>query len=443
MGNDFIKAYEKLRPVLRDLYLYGCFGRGDFPQRQISARKYDNEKRKIVHFLPQPHVRQERAGRKVYVRLLGDMFHVKGNYLKDSYAIKKIANADAALYIKLFCLLADGQGKSLEQLVEGLEQLEEQRAQREPDSAAQEVPLPLFVYRKLNRLCSAGLVATLLRDGARLYALPADPFADFSAEELAALAGAVQFFAGVEPLAVPGWGLLAMLRLYAAGRGWTLPAEDCFLLRGAHFEQILDDEVLADLLAALRRPAVIRFEYCRFHRIWDGEPAEWRTVPELVPLRILSDDRYGRRSLLAAPLADLTRLQVFRLDRMRQVKLCQPAPQLVAADWQQRLQYSWGSSLGQGEPVLVELLFHVDAANQGRVLGRLAREGKWGTVAPLGEGVYRYTILVNDPRERKPWIRTFAGCVEVAASDRHSLKAELAAEWKELREYYGNLHGVS
>src|SRR5574344_867135 len=53
MGNDFIKAYEKLRPVLRDLYLYGCFGRGDFPQRQISARKYDNEKRKIVHFLPQ------------------------------------------------------------------------------------------------------------------------------------------------------------------------------------------------------------------------------------------------------------------------------------------------------------------------------------------------------------------------------------------------------
>ena len=37
MGNDFIKAYEKLRPVLRDLYLYGCFGRGDFPQRQRQA----------------------------------------------------------------------------------------------------------------------------------------------------------------------------------------------------------------------------------------------------------------------------------------------------------------------------------------------------------------------------------------------------------------------
>ena len=50
---------------------------------------------------------------------------------------------DAALFSNLLlCLLADGQGKSLEQLVEGLEQLEEQRAQRDPDSAAQEVPLP-------------------------------------------------------------------------------------------------------------------------------------------------------------------------------------------------------------------------------------------------------------------------------------------------------------
>ena len=105
-NKDFIRDYEKIRSVLRDLFVYGCFHRSDFEKRNISVRKYDNEKRKITTFLKSKYIIEETENRKKYVRFRSNMFHVTQNYLVDSYAIKSFTNLNVELYIKIMQTLS-------------------------------------------------------------------------------------------------------------------------------------------------------------------------------------------------------------------------------------------------------------------------------------------------------------------------------------------------
>ena len=48
-----IRDYENIRSILRDVYIYGCFSKDDYVEKQgISGRKYDKEQQRISAYLP-------------------------------------------------------------------------------------------------------------------------------------------------------------------------------------------------------------------------------------------------------------------------------------------------------------------------------------------------------------------------------------------------------
>ena len=49
-SNLLIRDYENIRPVLRDIYIFGCFSRDDFIRKGMSGRKYDNEHHYLTKF---------------------------------------------------------------------------------------------------------------------------------------------------------------------------------------------------------------------------------------------------------------------------------------------------------------------------------------------------------------------------------------------------------
>lgn len=62
-SNLLIREYETIRPLLRDVYIYGCFTRESFIKKGISGRKYDNEQRRIHAYLPSEFIKKKRMGK--------------------------------------------------------------------------------------------------------------------------------------------------------------------------------------------------------------------------------------------------------------------------------------------------------------------------------------------------------------------------------------------
>lgn len=61
-----IRNYDNIRHILREIYLYGCFTKGVFIQKGMSARKYDMEKKGLFAYLPADLVKERCQGKKLY-----------------------------------------------------------------------------------------------------------------------------------------------------------------------------------------------------------------------------------------------------------------------------------------------------------------------------------------------------------------------------------------
>lgn len=71
MFSDFIKHYNIIRSVLRDVFLYGCFSReGLEDKRNISSRKISYEIRRIQQYIEEEYIRADRDGRYILYKLL-------------------------------------------------------------------------------------------------------------------------------------------------------------------------------------------------------------------------------------------------------------------------------------------------------------------------------------------------------------------------------------
>lgn len=93
-SNLMIRDYDNIRPMLRDIYIFGCFSRDDFIQKGMSGRKYDNEQRRISAYLPEKFIQKRRVNKKVYLYCSYDMGDSAENYLEDTYRNKSFTVLD-------------------------------------------------------------------------------------------------------------------------------------------------------------------------------------------------------------------------------------------------------------------------------------------------------------------------------------------------------------
>lgn len=426
---DFIRDYEKIRSVLRDIFVYGCFNRQDFKKRNISLRKYDNEKRKITTFLKSQYILEETENRRKYVRLHSNMFHVTENYLIDSYAIKSFTNLNVELYIKIMQVLALKPKLAKNQIMNELYLLPAEYKRLYDQNT---------VARKLEKLCKFGLLNSAREGNADIFFIADDPFESLSINEIFELYRAVQYYANVLYPSTLGYHMQIVLRQYAESeRNVKIEDDDLFMFKHNHFEQVLDEEVMWELLQAMDNKQIVAFKYQPFGK-------DWRLNDDIIPVKIIVDEYYGRRWLFGIKNSDLMP-KIFRLDRIQEVRLAlknhDRDDSVLQAIYDESMKYSWCacSKNPDKDLTLVELIFHLNDKNMSIILGRIYREKKWGTIEKIDEYKYRYRIEVTDPVEMKPWIRSFGGSVEVVGNSKHTLKEDLEAEWGECKKYYDSV----
>lgn len=282
--NDFIKNYEKIRPVLRDIFLYGCFYRRDFQdKRGISAPKVDNEKRKFIAFLDSRFVSDKNGKslkRRKFLQLLYNMFYVQDNYLKTTYFIKKISTDKAKRIIAILLMLSKCKKATTTEIRDNYRDVYAAFYESDGTDPDQKVS------RCLKELTDNGYLTAVTNKNALNYALSQDIFQNFTETDFEEISLLIQFFSGISPISVPGYSLQNIIRLYRQQKQQTAPTSQAFFLfKGSQIKQILEEEAASKLLANIAKQEIITFEY---HKPYQN----WKEYKPVRPIKLLLDIFY-------------------------------------------------------------------------------------------------------------------------------------------------------
>ena len=185
-----------------------------------------------------------------------------------------------------------------------------------------------------------------------------------------------------------------------------------FRLKHDFLVHTLEDEILLELLRAMREHKEIRLE--------NKSAKTGRTeLTEGIPLKILVSTQTGRRYVVVYQTRT-KRFSSFRLDYLLSVSLLASEEKSLEAPYEQHkndleknLPKTWGVSFGDGRrKERLEMLSFTLSLNEEReahIISRLEREGRGGTITRLDHGVWRYTRECFDCNELMPWVKTFTG----------------------------------
>lgn len=416
-SNLLIRDYGNIRHILRDIYIFGCFSRDDFVEMGISGRKYDNEQRRINAYLPQGFIRKRRVGRKVLQYCCPDWLNGPQNHLAETYRNKSFTLLDILSYFYVQQILYRHGVMTLPQLLARL-----------PDASGEVCFTKDNLRVKLEELQEAGLILAEKEGRNVFYSVNRDLWEGFSDGELQDICDYLEFLENVLPIEMPFYFLRRKLKLYlSCERHRNTEEKRPFFFRQNHLFQLLDNGILLDILRAVRKRRYLTV------RMYPG--GNEFTV---LPVRVVHDSIYGRQYLHCYD-ESVRRVRELRLDRLAEVRDGESAGQGRYEDAVLRCEAGrecWSISGVNNGLTQVEILFRSGAGKERVLLNRLRREGHGGKIEILEEGVYRYTILVRDPVEMVPWIRSFGEQAKVAGSGEYRIERRIAGNWRKALDKY-------
>ncbi len=372
--SELIKNFDKIRDFVRDFFVFGYRGRGDYGE--VSARSYDNERRRISSYL-KDYIAENRDGRGKTISITSDTAGKSVNPLFTVWETKSFTRNDMFLHFVLLDILRDA-CLSAPDIVEAVSR---DYLCALPEGVSVDA---MTVRNKLSEYAALGLLTAERRGKAVCYSL-----SSASVPHSAALADALLFFQNV----LPG-GFLA------SGLARDMPAR--FMYRQAFFAQTLDDDVALRLLDAIAQGRSVTVIQSRMGR----NPVK----QAVVPLFIIANTRTGRRYLAHFSMRR-RRYGTMRLDFIREIEAGDAAKGAgeIRAEYLRLREGSFSLVHRQQQLKTVRMVLRVDEREEAYVLERLRREGRHGMLARIAEDTYEYAIEVTDTWEMMPWLRTFIG----------------------------------
>jgi hypothetical protein len=417
-----ILDYEAIRNALRFVYMYGCctknytIGQG----LTTSARKYEDDMRRLRAFIPEKYLNKATADRQAYLRVCVSALEAGENFLARSYSIRSLNERWFVLYFAIMQLLS-GYGKLT------ASELNNKIDLTLDNSDCGEWFSPKTLQSFLGELREEGLIEkTKTR-----YSIARDRFKCFSPAEIEEVRRAVGFYKNVLPVGILGEHLYDSLTDYLCyERGVVLIEKQIFRFRYRHMQRIVDDHAMYKAFKCKR--------YGRMARI-DGSANE----TEFALGRIIIDWNYGRQYL--AMISRNGQFQVKKFDSIKGVEITDvPVPADIPVD--NPLDGSWLTSYlpkqKEKRRIAVQAIFSFDPVNERHILRRLNKEKRNGTVTKLNEGKYAYHIDVTDPNEMLPWFRSFMGYVYIRKSDEHDLHQKYRTCIEAMGELYGCIQEI-
>ena len=397
--SELVKRFDRIRTYVRDFYVYGFKTREDYSDG--SGRTYDNERRRIESWFS-PYIHSEyNEERKKTVAIIAHSNRIAVNPLFSAWKSKSFTSNDIMLHFLILDFLADGGCCTADETADELQS----RYGVLFDSQT--------VRKKLVEYESLGIL-TAKKEGRRLLYGKRENSCEENTSNLCSMdwlekmtgsprfLDMVSFYQGSAAFGFIGSTILDNLQ----------KENTVFRLKHDFLVHTLEDEILLELLRAMREHKEIRLE--------NKSAKTGRTeLTEGVPLKILVSTQTGRRYVVVYQTRT-KRFSSFRLDYLLSVSLLSSEEKSLEAQYEQHkndleknLPKTWGVSFGDGRrKERLEMLSFTLSLNEEReahIISRLEREGRGGTITRLDHGVWRYTRECFDCNELMPWVKTFTG----------------------------------
>lgn len=429
MFSDFIKHYNIIRAILRDVFLYGCFSReGLEGKRKLSSRKISYEMRRIQQYVETEFIRTDRDGRNKLLALTYDSIRNTENFLVKTYMTKSFTKSDLILYFNLLMFLnTEDKFCSFREIEEGL--IGQEAISYDNISSK-------TVERKLDEMCSKlGILRCEAIKRTKYYTVAEDIFKELDNKEIDELITAVALFKNLLFPVTAGYYCEQSLMDYASyERNMNLEVKDCFQYKNLHFHPVIEEHILWELLKAIHERKYIKLKYNSSKVIYKEKPQEL-----LRPYKIRYDINCGRFYLVS--FEKQNRCVVSRLDRIEDVEICSETYKEDKFEglYERNFKHSWSSvNLIKGKkPENVKLEITISEPKENYIIDRIRSEVQQCTISKIREGCYHLDMVVNDSFEMVPWIRSYSGYIRVIQG--RGIINKIAEDWKEILENYGAL----
>lgn len=417
-----IRDYSDIRDILRDIYIYGCFSRDDYINKGISGRKYDNEQRRITSYLPDKFIKKKREGKRVLPYCSYNMTETSENFLAETYRNKSFTLLDIMSYFFVLTLLKEGQGMTLPELLEVI-----------PEENAEIIYTKDNLRKKLYELIDKGLIVSKKVGRRVLYKTAEDSLGYFETQELTDIYWLLEFVKNVNPIEMPYFFLQRKLRLYLyADRGIQIDDIHTFQYKHNHLFNVLDNEVVLVILRAIHAQRELNIQYSFRGAVFTSS---------ILPIRVIHECNHGRQYVLFYDLASET-VKTRRIDRISSAEMMGKADDDIiskAVEESELEESSWCTSGLYFDQDEVKIEFRIDDESEQYVIERIKREGKNGTIESVASGLYLYTIIVKDPLEMTPWIRSFGERAKVVYSKDGVLEKHLLEDYERAISKYESI----
>lgn len=409
--SEFIKDYDKILPLLKNMFYFGSYSRSDLATEGICGKSKYYDDVRMLHYVFGNMLEEKtnRAGEKA-LHLRTDHFENPHRAFLRFFAFKSFTSTRRLLLICYIWQQLGYRGAlSPAELIASVE--------RADFGGEDGVDSGNTVRRLLKDMTEKGFLVRCA-DGRYAIARPAcDDLGGDGTQRDVRLLRLIDLGTNIFPLSVCGSSLM-----YKLDRGYQSP----FMFKFRYIGQVFNDEMIRQLLWYMheRRPVCVEHISGRLHC--------------LLPWRIITDRQTGRQYVFTVYLGtehcpDL----MLRLDRIRSVRPetvpCDvPSDEELARRYADALRYSFtGTTVSLGKPpVAGTLLFDNDAE-------AIVRQ-RFPACQPenAGNGCSRVRIQVNSLTELKPWLRIHINHIRLTESDDNTAR-ELEEERIRWRKMYG------
>lgn len=430
MFSDFIKHYNIIRSILRDVFLYGCFSReGLEDKRKVSSRKISYETRRIQQYVEEEFIKVDRDGRYKLLSLTYDAIRNTENFLVKTYMTKSFTRTDLLLYFYILMVLNHAKGplcfRDIEEKLigEGLISYDDISSKT--------------IERKLQEMSlSQGILQCSVIKRTKYYSVAEDILKELDDNEVLELLKAVALYKNIIfPVTAGYYSEQALMDYVKYERKIDLDIKDYFQYKNLHFHPVIEEEILWRLLKAIHHRKLVTLNY----ELPSGSGGGKTMITAVKPYKIRYDIQCGRFYLVSYDSSN--RCIVSRLDRIEKIDILKESYSIdnLPVLYKRDMKYSWSSvALGEGKfSELVKLEVIIDEKKESYVIEKIKSEVLNSTAIKVAEGVYYITLIVNDAMEIIPWLRSYSGYIRVIEGS--WLNKRLNEDWKEMLEGYGTL----
>ncbi|MCI9337218.1 MAG: WYL domain-containing protein [Lachnospiraceae bacterium] len=482
--ND-IKHYDKIRDILRYLYLYGSSSKEELVEKGLvkSISSFYDIRQRIENYLDGEYLQEHKSSEKntgKKFRFLYDPFRCPVNYLAETYQNCSFVTDDIIFY---FCLMQSFVDPDFPD--EPYDYLEDSGFLGCPESIDTDTDVAitdlitiiksiyvsnqsvlqhlndimpdsehnkkLFTWARIRaRIAELTSLGILAESGDGRYLLSSDIFAKIEADELSDVQLMTQFFYNCSFLTVPGFYLSSTIGQYS--QAVYAKETDCFFnkqenpvffYKNHRLQSVIDDDVTWTILTAIHSASVIHYSY----RTKNGELLQY----DMLPMKVVIDRQYGRqyffgynynsRKFYMPRISSIAAIRIDpAFDKARRYEfLHSPEADIHAVYgrlYQEHIENVWNIALGDTVSKVI-IHFTFPEREYAKLLNRVKSARHHGTVTERGNGRVDFVVETKNELELVPWIRSYGPYAVVDVQNNPELAAKLKSDWKEALKLYG------